>query len=787
MPAAFVGTTTPEAWNAWRGTNALVDDGVVIQRTFGVPTVVHEAGSDGTVDIALDPCERLYVLTGDGTIRRYDTGTRDVRHYRDFDGDGVADGFAYPRALCLHEGTMYIATGESADEGRTGGRLFAVPRRTGLARELDGVASAETVALAASNRRIYLLDGGEGRGEGTVLQIDPAGRVAPTVVVDGLTAPRDLAVGGDGVLAVLDAGGDESEDGADGDPWRVRVFAVGRGDDGGERVAPRPDVHVSDTERLTLDASRLVVQAGEDDRTLVVVGAVDETEVGAVRRYHLSEAFDETVAVTADSLPLRPTGLLAVQTSTSRAGAYYVVDDDTENVALVVEAGRNRRNESTGRFDARLVTRFDSGISGVRWHRVTLDVGEERVGVGTVESSSQVRLRYGATDDDDVGDVPIESVPGIGPTYARRLRNAGVAWSSQLTGYDADRLAAIAAASPQRVGLLRTQARQWLDAAAERAVPWKQTPGPNPRDSLVDATGRYLWVELELVGSEYASPRVRELRAFFPRESYLRYLPSIYRADEKSAGFLERYLSIPESDFESIERNVDTLTRYLDREGVPSESLSWLGRWIGIKTDETWPDSVRRAFVVNAPSLFERRGTPTGLLSMLRLYLDANAGSSAVVDESDDSVGENDEHDGLDGDSDGPGGGEETADEDPTPAEVAAELARAVAIWEHADLDPIAPDSPAREPYRRLVNSPAGFVVLVGPSVTDEEVTALERLVETETPIHAVGRVARLTPWIRLGGHSYLGLNTALATREFVVDRSSLGVDSMLWEHADSF
>ncbi|MDS0301118.1 phage tail protein [Halogeometricum sp. S1BR25-6] len=316
-------------------------------------------------------------------------------------------------------------------------------------------------------------------------------------------------------------------------------------------------------------------------------------------------------------------------------------------------------------------------------------------------------------------------------------------------------------------------------------MPWRATPAPNPTDALLEAAGRYLWIELELVGSEYVSPRVRELRASFPRESYLRYLPTVYRTDEESAVFLERFLAIPESDFESVEANVDTLTRYLDREGVPAESLSWLGRWVGVKTDETWPERVRRAFVVNAPWLSKTRGTPSGLLETLRLYLDANA----AVDGSITGVREAGENDGSAENGGGESGGNEDGgtddgrDDGPlAPAAVAAELSRVLALWEHADLDPIERPA-AREPYGRLVNSPVGFVVLVGPDVTDEEVTALDRLVRAETPIHAVGRVVRLTPWIRLGGHSYLGLNTSLATREFVLDRSLLGVDSTVLDY----
>jgi hypothetical protein len=191
-----------------------------------------------------------------------------------------------------------------------------------------------------------------------------------------------------------------------------------------------------------------------------------------------------------------------------------------------------------------------------------------------------------------------------------------------------------------------------------------------------------------------------------------------------------------------------------------------------MRTDETWPESVQRAFVSQAPELFRNRGTSHGLLAMLRLYLDRNLGAEARPP-ADDGSASSPEADGVG-----------TPDGELTPAAIEADVSRALALWEHADLDVIE-RAGARAAYGRLVNSPVGFIVLAGPDVTDEEFDALERLVATETPAHTVGRIVRLTPWIRLGGHSYLGLNTALAPRKFVVDRTVLGVDSMLWERND--
>lgn len=52
----------------------------------------------------------------------------------------------------------------------------------------------------------------------------------------------------------------------------------------------------------------------------------------------------------------------------------------------------------------------------------------------------------------------LESVPGIGPTYANRLRAAGLSTTADLLAADAEKVAEVA-------GVSVTRARGWLDLA----------------------------------------------------------------------------------------------------------------------------------------------------------------------------------------------------------------------------------------------------------------------------------------------------------------------------------
>jgi hypothetical protein len=176
----------------------------------------------------------------------------------------------------------------------------------------------------------------------------------------------------------------------------------------------------------------------------------------------------------------------------------------------------------------------------------------------------------------------------------------------------------------------------------KEAVP----PGTGTWELLLQrAEGRYLQLKLELAGNGRVTPRLRTLRAYYPRFSYpANYLPAIYHDEEEPGPFLERMLANMEGTFTEIEGKIEHAAALFDPRSAPPEALDWLAGWVGLMLDPMWgqlqekraedderllapPGSTRlpdrrRLFIRFARLLYERRGTPDGILFALQLLLE---------------------------------------------------------------------------------------------------------------------------------------------------------------------
>lgn len=140
---------------------------------------------------------------------------------------------------------------------------------------------------------------------------------------------------------------------------------------------------------------------------------------------------------------------------------------------------------------------------------------------------------------------------------------------------------------------------------------------------LQAARGRYLRVKLELSGTGRTTPRVRALRAWFPRFSYLEhYLPGVYREDPDSASFLDRYLANVEGLLTAVEARIAASQVLLDPRSSPADALQWLAGWLTLSLDPLWDERRRRLFIAGATRFYQARGTIRAIEMALAFALD---------------------------------------------------------------------------------------------------------------------------------------------------------------------
>lgn len=763
MEFEFIDVRSSVDWNEWTHDGSTIENGGVVLATAPSTYVLSSRlEPPGLEAVALDSgtCGNLYVLDSNGEIYTSDRRSAVlkrlpwIRHENDRLGD--------PRALCITGRTIFVADGGKRD-GQDGSicavskdRLETVWRNTGSFEEPTGIESDR------NGDAVYVIDKGIGSGEGFLARVD--GDREATRVVEGLTSPEDIVRDDAGALYVLH----HPEEGSE-----VLRFGADRVA-GSDRPAPEdhvwissrfPDAaaefEVSDTgERFA--PSCIEVLEGRDprsegeseDRETELIAAVgpSETDEWALFRYSSEgDGFEKLPSFRRSCSDL----LFRRNRADVEGRGLYVIEGLSGDVNLLEERSRYRSNPSgsplSSAYTATVTTVLDSGSLGTHWHRanVGLSVDEEGTTGRTPPSASSA-------------DTPREERPSGRDTQVYLSYFATEAAPHRPSG-DGERV--------------------------PRSPEWRDIAKPDPRDVLLNsAVGRYLWVKLELVGSEYSSPRVESFRAYLPRKSYLRHLPAIYQEDEQGADFLERFLAVFESVFVDIEEEMESVTKYFDPAGMPAgpndDYLSWLCDWLAVETDETWSESAKREFISEAPKLYKKRGTREGLLEILRIYLDhvdvsdrprvpvryrrgtrARKGGQEqgpVVRSDEEKAGRTERGNETERNPDG--------------------RQDRLYLLEYPDLDCIdcAVGEDAGDPFRRLLNHPQSFLVLVRPPVSDEQMATIRRTVESEKPAHAVGRAVKLRPWMQLGENSFLGVNSALPTREFTLGASSLSEDAVL-------
>ena len=261
---------------------------------------------------------------------------------------------------------------------------------------------------------------------------------------------------------------------------------------------------------------------------------------------------------------------------------------------------------------------------------------------------------------------------------------------------------------------------EWRELATFRASEVKL------RDALIqERSGRYLWIKLELISSdEYKTPKIKSIRAYFPRISYLRYLPAVYQEDAASRDFLERFLSLFETFLWSKEEEIAEIAGYFDVKATPGEFISWLGTWVAAIFDESWQEEKRRIFLQRAVELYKKRGTREGLEELIEIY----TGNKPMIVEN-------------------------------------------FQLYKKDAVSNFKLGYEENEKMKNLLEklfgepTPYRFCVLLksGQEGIESQLKTIKRIIELEKPAHTNAGVVVLQPWIYLDMHTYLEINTYLS------------------------
>lgn len=255
----------------------------------------------------------------------------------------------------------------------------------------------------------------------------------------------------------------------------------------------------------------------------------------------------------------------------------------------------------------------------------------------------------------------------------------------------------------------------------------------NPKDALFfQLEGRYLWFRLRLTGSETETPLLKKMRIYFPRMSYLSYLPAIFQEDSKSSEFLERYLSLYAKFLSEMDEQIQSIPRFFDPNLVSGDYLRWLSKWLGIVTDDSWTDEQLRELIRHAPFIYKKRGTKEAIAKVIEIYT-----------------------------------GEKPF------------------IVEHFQLEVYKQDATLYEVIKKLYGDhPYYFYVIVNAETIDSEKKRIivQSILDEEKPAFTEAKLIILEPWIYLDSHSYLGINTYLSERSVMTldNKSYLPTDTVL-------
>jgi phage tail-like protein len=250
----------------------------------------------------------------------------------------------------------------------------------------------------------------------------------------------------------------------------------------------------------------------------------------------------------------------------------------------------------------------------------------------------------------------------------------------------------------------------------------------NPDENIFRSIrGRYIWFKAEFFAQQKEYPAIHKIKAYIREKNWVDYLPEIYRQNQKSFSFTERYLSLFQNVYEYTETEIDDIDLLFNPDIADREFLEWLCSWVSISDVYMWNDAQLRYLMKNAVRMYKTFGTKESIITMIQLY----TGEKPLIVENCSIYSEN-------------------------------------------------TDENVKKLYSRLYSSnPFVFTVLIRNECikSDVQYETLLKIIESVKPVHMEVNLIILQPMILLDGYSYMGINTDLTELSSVRLDGSSSVD----------
>jgi phage tail-like protein len=146
---------------------------------------------------------------------------------------------------------------------------------------------------------------------------------------------------------------------------------------------------------------------------------------------------------------------------------------------------------------------------------------------------------------------------------------------------------------------------------------------------LHEIKGRYLWFILETSLQMNQEIQIDKIQVYFPRQSWISYLPEIYRSEDKNQ-FFERFLAIYQTLYEDLNETIRQVPYLIDVDYADKEFLEWLAKWLDIAESYIWSEEQLRNLLRRGVELYKLRGTRQAVVEFVKLY--TNGGETYVVE-----------------------------------------------------------------------------------------------------------------------------------------------------------